>query len=103
MLSILTLLFSLLDAGQMGSHFHEFNNVQNQIQDSKEIWTRARAGNHFFFYQLLKLVVWTLHLYMRYEINNKNVSVWIHNNKMTCVYLAVSVSESVSLLYAVKP
>lgn len=57
----------------------------------------------FFFYQLLKLVVWTLHLYMRYEINNKNVSVWIHNNKMTCVYLAVSVSESVSLLYAVKP
>lgn len=55
MLSILTLLFSLLDAGQMGSHFHEFNNVQNQIQDSKEIWTRARAGNHFFFLSVIKV------------------------------------------------
>lgn len=31
------LLFSLLDVSKMGSHFHDFNNVQNQIQASKEI------------------------------------------------------------------
>lgn len=50
------LLFSLLDVGKRGSHFHEFNNVHNQIQASKEIWAKASAGNHFFLYhfQIIK-------------------------------------------------
>lgn len=31
------------------SHFHDFNNVQNYIQTSKDIWLKVWAGNHFSF------------------------------------------------------
>lgn len=56
--SVLTvLLFSLLHVGKIGSHFHNFNNVHNQIQAFKEIWERTKAGNTFFLYNFQMITV----------------------------------------------
>lgn len=50
-------LFSLLHVGKKDSHFHEFNNVQNQIHTSEEILAEVTAGNHSP--TVFKILKWT--------------------------------------------
>lgn len=49
------LLFSLLDVGKMESYFHDFNNVQHQIQASEEIQARNTGNHSFYHFQIIEV------------------------------------------------
>lgn len=82
------LLFLLLVAGKMGCHFPGFNNVQHQIQASKEIRARHTGNHSFYHFQIIEV-----NLMNTWD----NMHIWMHNNNMSeTVCVCESLSDSLS-------